>query len=110
MIEKQRQRTKEMMKNGKRNFLFYITLAVTLALPMGMTAQEKGLFSTSPVSKQSTNPSGLMNQEQNRGGVQWSDGLGNQGFNQQAPLGSGVLMLIAAGAGYAVLKSKKNNK
>ena len=38
-------------------------------------------------------------------------GLGNQGFNQDpqpAPLGSGVFMLIAAGAGYAVLKNKKS--
>ena len=37
-------------------------------------------------------------------------GAGNQpfGIEPEAPLGSGVLMLIAAGAGYAVLKSKKS--
>ena len=41
----------------------------------------------------------------------YSAGVGNQGFGQDpqtAPLGSGVAMLIAAGAGYALLKSKKS--
>lgn len=39
-------------------------------------------------------------------------GVGNQpfGIEPTAPLGSGVLMLIAAGAGYAMMKRKKNNK
>lgn len=92
-----------------KNLMFYIVMAVALALPMGMTAQERGLFSTSPASETSGSRS-LLNQNQNRDGVQWSDGLGNQGFNQDpVPVGSGVIMLIAAGAGYALLK-KKNNK
>lgn len=93
----------------KKNVMFYITLAVALALPMGMTAQERALFSTSPASETSGSRS-LLNQNQNRGNQLSSDGLGNQGFNQDpVPVGSGVIMLIAAGAGYALLK-KKNNK
>lgn len=41
-----------------------------------------------------------------------STGLGTQGFGQepQAPLGSGLLILTAIGAGYALTKSKKMRK
>ena len=89
--------------------MFYIALAVALALPMGMTAQERGLFSTSPVSNETSGSRSLMNQNQNRTGT--TEGIGSQTFNADpSPLGSGVIMLIAAGAGYALLKKKKSNK
>lgn len=41
-----------------------------------------------------------------------STGLGTQGFGQepQAPIGSGLLILSAIGAGYALTKSKRMRK
>ena len=90
----------------KKRLMFYIALVAALALPTGLLAQSEkgGLFNSNPAYQDSKNVS-LLNQ--NRETKDWSDGLGNQGFNQELPLGSGVLMLIAAGAGYAVLKRKQ---
>ncbi len=36
--------------------------------------------------------------------------INNQVFGQPAPLGSGVLLLIAAGAGYAAIKRKEDEQ
>ena len=36
--------------------------------------------------------------------------LYNQTFGQEGPLGNGLLILVAAGAGYALKKRKNNNK
>ena len=54
------------------------------------------------------NSGGFYNQ--NFGGTQ--GGITNQGFGEETPLGSGLFVLIAAGAGYASLKkrNKKQNK
>lgn len=45
---------------------------------------------------------------QNFGGNQ--DDITFQNFGQQVPLGSGLFILLATSAGYAALKSRKNNK
>lgn len=45
---------------------------------------------------------------QNFGGNQ--DNITLQNFGQQVPLGSGLFILLATSAGYAALKSRKNNK
>ena len=105
-------------QNRKRRILVLLTaMAAMLLLPQTSTAQydetRYGLqpwFSTS-----------LMGRECGRGGdgsynlhnQQFSDDEG--GFNLynqffEVPLGSGLLILTAAGAGYALKKRKSNNK
>lgn len=35
--------------------------------------------------------------------------INNQTFGQGVPVGSGIAVLVVAGAGYAIMKRKKNN-
>jgi hypothetical protein len=97
-----------MKKQEKRTLVFYIVMAVAMSLPLNSFAQEKrGLFDSSNTAE--SKPTSMLGGGGLRTGEQV--GVGNQGFNQNpAPLGSGVAMLIAAGAGYALLKSKKQRK
>lgn len=37
------------------------------------------------------------------------NGITNQTFGQELPLGSGLVVMVAAGAGYAIIKRRKNN-
>ena len=91
--------------------MFYVVMAVAMALPLNSFAQEKrGLFGSS--NSADSKPTSMLGGSGTRGGnaEALDPGLGTQGFNQtpQAPLGSGVIMLIAAGAGYALMKKKSN--
>ena len=92
--------------------MFYVMMAVAMALPLNSFAQEKrGLFGSSNSAE--SKPTGSMLGGGGLRDVQPTVGPGNQpfGVDPTAPLGSGAAMLIAAGAGYALLKSKrKNNK
>lgn len=85
-------------------------LCAALALIMSMPISAFAQLRMAPVQDMFGNePRGMMG----RGTSESPDyGMGNQGFGQtpDAPLGSGVLMLVAAGAGYAVIKSKKSDK
>ena len=103
-----------MKKQTKRTLMFYVVMAVAMALPLNSFAQEKrGLFGSS--NSADSKPTSMLG----AGGMRASTDVtfdplnpGNQpfGVDPQAPLGSGVAMLIAAGAGYALLKSKKQRK
>ena len=79
-------------------------MALMISMPISAFAQlrmapEQDMFGNEP--------RGMMG----RGSYETEVGTGNQGFGENpAPLGSGVLMLVAAGAGYAVIKSKKSDK
>lgn len=45
------------------------------------------------------------------GGMEWSGGgMTAQDPTQEAPLGSGLMLLVAAGAGYAIVKSKNGKE
>ena len=86
----------------KKQLLFYIVMAAIFALPINLKAQRNDNWFNSSVddyTKRDDDP-------------QWSDGLGNQGFGQEpeAPLGSGLLVMLVAGAGYTALKTKKRRK
>ena len=107
-----------MKKQTKRTLMFYVMMAVAMALPLNSFAQEKrGLFGSSNEANKETT-GGMLGGGGLRGTSNIGTNPGNQPGNQPfgidpttAPLGSGVAMLIAAGAGYALLKSKrKNNK
>lgn len=85
-------------------------LCAALALIMSMPISAFAQLRMAPVQDMFGNePRGMMG----RGPSEYETGVGtgNQGFGENpAPLGSGVLMLVAAGAGYAVIKSKKSDK
>ena len=102
------------MRNKKKNRLLLLMMMLILFLPM--TAQQY-------------EPNGMFGRGGNRDGTGISGGVMNQGFgatdgnvtnqgfggthggitNQtfDTPLGSGVFVLLAAGVGYATLKTKK---
>ena len=91
-------------KRNKKVLLLTLALSAGLLLPLDMNAQKGGMFAR--VNKtESTDNFSMMN----RGSTGGYD-LHNQTFGQEAPLGSGLLILAAAGAGYALKKRKKNNK
>lgn len=110
-----------MNKVKKKTLLLTLALLARLLLPLTMNAQYRedqfGLQEwgqTSLLGKEASSSSGgfnLFNQqfgEDEEGGYE----LYNQTFGQDSdtPLGSGLLILVAAGAGYAFKKRKNNNK
>lgn len=88
-----------------------LSLVMLAASPIGAFAQD-GLFQRGVSDEtyygfgSSTDKSGLLG---NRS-VQTTGTINNQIFGQPVPLGSGIVLLIAAGAGYAVLKRKEDEK
>ena len=128
-----REKTRTKLKRKGRELLIAISLA--LLFPIDMPAQQygsNGLFgrggNNDYVNRSEVGASGLLNQGfgatsdnlSNQGFGFTQDGLDNQGFgatnggitNQTfgAPLGSGLLIMLAAGAGYATLKKRKSNR
>lgn len=109
------QKTQSMqnIKTKKRQKTVKLALALTamLLLSMGAFAQE-GLFSRR-VSDEvyygfngAKENQGLFNQRN----VETTGVINNQVFGQPVPLGSGVILLLGAGAGYAILKRKEDEK
>ena len=101
-------------KKKKKNLAFSLLLAVGMLLPSHLPAQEQngrpgGLFGeTTP-----TVSDGLMRRnEGTAGGYFTGQGFGATSGNITgqtfgAPLSSGLLVMLAAGAGYATIKSRK---
>lgn len=78
-----------------------MAMALGMLLPMTMTAQSDGFFR-----------GGTDNIDDRTGGengVTWN-GMVAQNPEYEAPLGSGLLILTAAGAGYVALRRKRNLK
>jgi len=107
-------------RQARRVTLLLVTMAAMLALPTMASAQESrsnfgGLFGTNPKFKTANEEQGMFGV--NRGGNR-SGGLSNQTFGESyggsatetdvVPLGSGLLIMVAAGAGYALLKKKED--
>ena len=98
----------------KRKLMILAVTMVMMALPMSISAQSPSLFgrehgATTKYEGGGDLTSSVFGRESAQYGSQL--GVGNQGFGQvpnPVPMGSGVAMLIAAGAGYALLKSKKS--
>lgn len=110
-------KTRKRQKTAK----FALLMAVALSLPIGASAQQEGggLFgrgqneynnpgevSTSGVLNQGFGSNGSTLFNQGFGGT--NGGITNQGF--AVPIGSGLLVLMATGAGYASIKKNKKNK
>ena len=88
-----------------------LSLAMLAALPIGAFAQE-GLFQRSMTDETYY---GFGSYYDNCGlfGNRNATTLGtinNQTFGQPVPIGSGMIILLAAGAGYGILKRKEDEK
>lgn len=82
-----------------------LAMAAGLFLSANLSAQEQnnkqgGLFGHENTPKNTER--GLMNRNTVSGG------LNNQAFGQNVPLGSGLLVLFGAAAGYAIIKKKED--
>ena len=107
-----------------------LLVAVVLLFPIGMIAQN-GMFQrgvSDETNCGNSSADGLMNRSENTiGGYFYSQGFGatngnltGQGFGVTngnitgqtfgTPLGNGLFVMLAAGAGYATLKSRKKQK
>ena len=99
-----------MSKCKMKKKVLALSLAMSVALPIGAFAQN-GLFQRGVNDEAyygfggSTEKSGLLGDRSVATGT-----INNQIFGQSTPLGSGILILIAAGAGYAALKRKEDEK
>ncbi len=84
-----------------------LVLATGLFLSSSLPAQEQnihqgGLFSRGNVVERTEIERGLMNKSSAIGN------LNNQAFGQDVPLGSGLLILLGATVGYAIIKKKED--
>ena len=100
-----------MDKSRKRKAkVLSMAMLVALSLPLGASAQE-GLFSRGVSDEAyygfggSKNSTSLIGNRDATTGV-----INNQIFGQEVPMGSGVLILLAAGMGYAALKRKEDEQ
>lgn len=88
-----------------------LSLAMLAATPIGAFAQEGGLFQRGMSDESyygfggSTKKSGLLGDRSVATGT-----INNQIFGQPVPLGSGVIILLVAGAGYTILKKKEDDQ
>ena len=102
------------MNNNKKLKAFALSLVLAaLMTPATMNAQiNRGLLQN-PYKQDNSqkNTHGLVNRDQQYEST-LNGGLGNaqQEDPTTAPLGSGIAVLVAAGAGYALLKRKEETK
>ncbi|MBR7023691.1 MAG: hypothetical protein IKI09_09535 [Bacteroidales bacterium] len=94
-------------KNSLKALALSLGLAALMAPATPLNAQSRpgGLFGSDPQTNDNS-PKGLMNQ--NRSGGMEID-VNTQDFGQ-APLGSGIAILIGAGLGYVALKKKEDEQ
>lgn len=102
------------MRKKEKTKAIVLSMAMTIALsvPLGVSAQEGGLFQRG-VSDETYYGAGSENGTSGVFGQrdgQTTGVINNQVFGQPVPLGSGLVILLAAGAGYAALKRKEDEK
>ena len=89
-------------------FVLSLGLAALMA-PATLNAQiNRGLLNN-PYKDNSNKNHGMLNQQGNRSGGSGID-VNTQGFEEPAPLGSGIVILIGAGLGYVALKKKEDEQ
>jgi hypothetical protein len=90
-------------------------MAVMLALSLPFSVWAQGLFQRGDGDIEQNSgllrngEASVMMTNQAFGNPNGSD-LTNQTFGNSAPIGSGLLVMLLAGAGYAAMKTKKKNK
>ena len=89
------------MKNqtNRKAIVLSLAMAALLSVPATAQSREGGLFG----SKSNNEQKSMLDRQTTISGIN----LGNQAYG--APVGSGLLVLTAIGAGYAALKKKKEN-
>ena len=101
------------MKNNKRKLkaiVLSMVLAAGMLLPASSFAQEGakgGMFGRGDLFESGGLFRGLMD-AQGEGDPEFD--ITNQGIGEQAPLGSGIVILIGAGLGYVALKKKEDEQ
>ena len=99
------------MKNNLKTMKTIVSslgLAAVTLTANHLNAQYRGLFGMSKSSADydyNGNNRGLMNIEGNT-----ESGISNYGIGEEVPMGSGLLILSLAGAGYAALRRKRSRK
>ena len=89
----------KMRRNVKTKLKTYVAAMAMLFMPLAISAQTDGFFS-------SYNGGGSRGDDyQYIAGVKMKD-FGNTSTND-GPIGSGLLIMVAAGAGYLILKKKE---
>lgn len=92
----------------RKAILLSLMMAVFLLTPIFSNAQGRGLFGYGKYDNSYDNSFG----ETNRGIMNVSEssetGIVNQTFGEPVPLGSGVAVMLIAGAGYLFLKKKED--
>jgi len=89
-------------------FVLSLGLAALMA-PATLNAQiNRGLLNN-PYKDNSNKNHGMLNQKGNRSGEIGINAT-IQGFEEPAPLGSGIAILIGAGLGYVALKKKEDEQ
>ena len=97
-----------MKKTTKKVLVLSMAMAAMMALPTMSVAQnmmDNGLFGRGSESA-SKNTSAMLNRNGSRSNESFN--ITNQQFGQDVPLGSGIAILLVAGAGYVALKKKED--
>ena len=105
------QKTSKRQKFGRKTKALALSMLLSTALPIGALAQD-GLFQHG-ISDEAYYGFGSAKENQSLFGqrnVETSGVINNQIFGQSVPVGSGVVILLAAGAGYAILKRKEDEQ
>ena len=102
--------------NSNKRSLKALALSLGLAAlmaPSTMNAQINHGLLQNPYKDNSGKKHGMMNSTNNRGQITIpSEGITNYGIGQSndAPLGSGLFILLGAGLGYVALKKKEDEQ
>ena len=77
-------------------YAFLVAMALGVLSPTTINAQSEDWF------RVGNSYSNLLD------GAEWAAILSTQNFGEPAPLGAGLLIMLGAGAGYALLKKKED--
>ena len=91
-----------------KTIVLFLAVTVGLLLPCDLLAQ--GLFGWGSAPVEETEKKSLFYDLRNSGMEWWGGGMIPQDPTQEVPLGNGLLAFMAAGAGYAIVKSKEGKE
>lgn len=99
---------RKMKRISKRKaILLSLLLAVFLLTPIFSNAQKGGLFGYGNYDESYDNSNGVTNRGLTNINDSGETGIVNQTFGE-VPVGSGIIVMLVAGAGYVLLKKKED--
>ena len=98
------------MKKNSLTFTLLLTAAIVLGGGAKVSAQESLFGRENNGPRSSNHQESLLRDNINPNGNFTLGGVTNSENPETAPLGSGIAMLVAAGAGYALLKRKEEQQ